>query len=111
MRIMLPTIGAKFVDKNQPEPIRNEQAAVKLALEKIYPNNTPTLREVHIVSSGNFMDKSAKGNYNGDWVAREVAQNFIDHNPAPNAQTLNSVKFTENPSKTAISSIFQVIGP
>ena len=111
MRIMLPTVGTNFLHRNQSEPIRNEQAAVKLALEKIYPNNTPTLREVHIVSSGNFMDKSAKGNYNGDWVAREVAQNFIDHNPAPNAQTLNSVKFTENPGKTAISSIFQVIGP
>jgi hypothetical protein len=49
MRIMLLTIGTNFVHKNQPEPIRNEQAAVKLALEKIYPKNTPNLREVHIV--------------------------------------------------------------
>jgi hypothetical protein len=111
MRIMLLTIGTNFVHKNQPEPIRNEQAAVKLALEKIYPKNTPNLREVHIVSSGNFMDKSAKDNYNGDWVAREVAQNFIDHNPAPNAQTLNNVRFIENSGNAANSSIFQVIGP
>ena len=35
MRIMLLTIGANFIRNNQPEPIRNEQAAVKLALEKI----------------------------------------------------------------------------
>ncbi|MBU6196292.1 MAG: hypothetical protein KGO93_01840 [Cyanobacteria bacterium REEB446] len=108
---MLLTIGANFIPNNQPEPIRNEQAAVKLALEKIYQKNTPNLREVHIVSSGNFMDKSAKDNYNGDWVAREVAQNFIDHNPAPNAQTLNNVRFIENSGNPANSSIFQVIGP
>lgn len=108
---MLLTIGANFIPNKQPEPIKNEQAAVKLALEKIYPKNTPNLREVHIVSSGNFMDKSAKHNYNGDWVAREVAQNFIDHNPAPNAQTLNNVRFIENSGNAANSSIFQVIGP
>jgi hypothetical protein len=93
---MLPTVGASLIHNNQPELIRNEQAAVKLALGKIYPKNTANLREIHIVSSGNFMDKSAKDNYNGDWVAREVAQNFIDHNPAPNAQTLNNVQFIEN---------------
>jgi hypothetical protein len=111
MRIMLLTIGANFIPSRQPEPIRNEQAAVKRALEKIYPPNTPNLTEVHIVSSGNFMDKSAKNNYNGDWVAREIDQNFIDHNPAPNAQTLNNVQFIESSGNAANSSIFQVIGP
>ena len=111
MRIMLPIIGANFIPNNQPEPIRNEQAAVELALEKIYPKNTPNLTKVHIVSSGNFMHQSAKDNYNGDWVAREIAQNFIDHNPKPNAQTLNNVQFIENSDKAVNSNIFQVIGP
>jgi hypothetical protein len=108
---MLLTIGTNFALQNPSEPIRNEQAAVKLALGKIYPKSTPNLTEVHIVNSGNFMDKSAKDNYNGDWVAREVAQNFIDHNPKPNAQTLNNVQFIENSDKAGNSSIFQVMGP
>jgi hypothetical protein len=111
MRIMLLTIGANFIHKNQPEPIRNEQAAVRLALEKIYPKNTPNLIEAHIVSSGNFMHQSAKDNYNGDWMAREIDQNFIDHNPAPHAQTLNNVRFTEESGTRNDSSTFQVIGP
>jgi hypothetical protein len=111
MRIMLLTVGVNFIPNSQPEPIRNEETAVKLALKKIYPKNTPNLTEVHIVSSGNFMDKSAKDNYNGDWVAREIIQNFIDHNPAPNEQTLNNVRFIENSGNAANSSIFQVIGP
>ncbi len=108
---MLLTIGANFIHKNQPEPIRNEQAAVRLALEKIYPKNTPNLIEAHIVSSGNFMHQSAKDNYNGDWMAREIDQNFIDHNPAPHAQTLNNVRFTEESGTRNDSSTFQVIGP
>ena len=108
---MLLTVGVNFIPNSQPEPIRNEETAVKLALKKIYPKNTPNLTEVHIVSSGNFMDKSAKDNYNGDWVAREIIQNFIDHNPAPNEQTLNNVRFIENSGNAANSSIFQVIGP
>ena len=111
MHIMLLTIGANFIYKNQPEPIRNEQAAVRLALEKIYPKNTPNLIEAHIVSSGNFMHQSAKDNYNGDWMAREIDQNFIDHNPAPHAQTLNNVRFTEESGTRNDSSTFQVIGP
>ena len=108
---MLLTVGVNLAHDKKPEPIRNELAAVKLALTKIYPENTPNLTEVHIVSSGNFMDKSAKDNYNGDWVAREIAQNFIDHNPEPNAQTLNGVQFIENSGQAVNSNIFQVIGP
>jgi hypothetical protein len=34
MRITLLTIGANFIGNKQSKPIRNEQAPVKLALEK-----------------------------------------------------------------------------
>lgn len=86
--MLIASIGPNFAGMGSSSRINNEQTAVRIALDKIFPNST-----TYIVNSDRFMDQSAKENYDAAWIAREVVQNFIDHNP--NRQTLNGVIFRE----------------
>ena len=50
-------------------------------------------REVQPVVTDKFLNKS-KAQYNTAWLAREIVQNFVDHNRGPNKGTLNGVSVT-----------------
>ncbi|NQY80147.1 MAG: hypothetical protein HRT47_07535 [Candidatus Caenarcaniphilales bacterium] len=72
----------------------NEKVAVEQALTKLFPTSSHKIQD-HIVKSGKFMAKSSHERYGAEWVAREIVQNFIDHNVGKNKGTLNNVQFTE----------------
>ena len=50
-------------------------------------------QEVHPVATDSFLNKS-RNEYNPAWLARELVQNFVDHNPQ-HPGTLDGVGFTE----------------
>jgi hypothetical protein len=59
-----------------------------------------------IVASTSFLAKSSDTYNNPEWLAREIAQNFVDHNPvAP--ETINGVEMTVVPGEP---SEFTIVG-
>ncbi len=46
----------------------------------------------HPVATEKFLGKSREHYAKPNWLSREIAQNFLDHNPGPNRGTLSGVK-------------------